>query len=148
METQLNNDYFTQVKASFTSYINVVIKNASINFKKKNGFSTFIELEYNDKTLEDISLLSNSDISFFCSIEENYSYIELENYFSSHELYSIVKKLPICYKKVLYYKFVKNYNYKLIATLMKTSEANIRNIKSRAIKKIKNSIKERDLYGK
>lgn len=146
MEKNLDSNYFSQLKASFTTYINIVIKNASINYKKKS--LKFIELEYNDHILKDISLSSIRDISFFDSSEENYSYEHLENYFSNYTLYKIIKNLSVCQKQVLYYKAIKNYDYAQIAILMKTSEANIRNIKSRTIKKIKDSLKGGDFYGK
>ena len=141
---KLTNDYYSRVKAQFTSYIGIVIKNASINFKKKQQTLQFIESEYTDKVIKDISLSLNGDVSFFDSFEKHYSYEQLENYFSNYYIYSSVKKLPIQQKQILYYRSIKNYSYKRIALFFNTSEANIRNIKSRAIKNIKNNIKENE----
>ncbi len=141
---KLTNDYYSRVKAQFTSYIGIVIKNASINFKKKQQTLQFIESEYTDKVIKDISLSLNGDVSFFDSFEKHYSYEQLENYFSNYYIYSSVKKSPIQQKQILYYRIIKNYSYKRIALFFNTSEANIRNIKSRAIKNIKNNIKENE----
>lgn len=141
---KITNDYYSRVKAQFTSYIGIVIKNASINFKKKQQTLQSIESEYNDKVIKDISLSLNGDVSFFDSFEKHYSYEQLENYFSDYHIYSSVRKLPIQQKQILYYRIIKNYSYKRIALFFNTSEANIRNIKSRAIKNIKNNIKEND----
>lgn len=141
MKKKINDNYYSQVKASFTSYISIVIKNASINYKKKKKMLESIELEYNDKTIEDISLLSNSDMSFFNSFEKKYSYEQLENYFSNCTLYTIIKQLSITQKKILYYRVIKDYSYEQIALIMEISESNIRNIKHRTIRKIKSKIK-------
>ncbi len=44
-------------------------------------------------------------------------------------------------KQILYYKYIKDYDYDQIALIMKKSESNIRNMRSRIIKKIKNNLK-------
>ena len=64
MEKFLNDSYYQQVRAKFTSFISIVIKNASINFKKKNARIHFSETEYNDENLKDTSL-SIGNVSFF-----------------------------------------------------------------------------------
>lgn len=46
MKNNTNDNYFT--KASFTNYINKVIKNSSINFKKKKRKLEETEVEYDN----------------------------------------------------------------------------------------------------
>ena len=63
MKNNTNDNYFT--KASFTNYINKVIKNSSINFKKKKRKLEETEVEYDNQIIEDMSFSHNKYISFF-----------------------------------------------------------------------------------
>lgn len=57
MKNNTNDNYFT--KASFTNYINKVIKNSSINFKKKKRKLEETEVEYDNQIIEDMSFSHN-----------------------------------------------------------------------------------------
>ena len=139
MKNNTNDNYFT--KASFTNYINKVIKNSSINFKKKKRRLEDTEVEYDNQIIEDMSFSHNKYISFFDDFENDYQYDQLENYISNTELHNIIKNLSNFQKQILYYKYIKDYDYDQIALIMKKSESNIRNMRSRIIKKIKNNLK-------
>ena len=139
MKNNTNDNYFT--KASFTNYINKVIKNSSINFKKKKRKLEETEVEYDNQIIEDMSFSHNKYISFFDYFEKDYQYDQLENYISNTELHNIIKNLSNFQKQILYYKYIKDYDYDQIALIMKKSESNIRNMRSRIIKKIKNNLK-------
>ena len=139
MKNNTNDNYFT--KASFTNYINKVIKNSSINFKKKKRKLEETEVEYDNQIIEDMSFSNNKYISFFDDFEKDYQYDQLENYISNTELHNIIKNLSNFQKQILYYKYIKDYDYDQIALIMKKSESNIRNMRSRIIKKIKNNLK-------
>ena len=139
MKNNTNDNYFT--KASFTNYINKVIKNSSINFKKKKRKLEETEVEYYNQIIEDMSFSHNQYISFFDDFEKDYQYDQLENYISNTELHNIIKNLSNFQKQILYYKYIKDYDYDQIALIMKKSESNIRNMRSRIIKKIKNNLK-------
>lgn len=139
MKNNTNDNYFT--KASFTNYINKVIKNSSINFKKKKRKLEETEVEYDNQIIEDMPFSHNKYISFFDDFEKDYQYDQLENYISNTELHNIIKNLSNFQKQILYYKYIKDYDYDQIALIMKKSESNIRNMRSRIIKKIKNNLK-------
>ena len=139
MKNNTNDNYFT--KASFTNYTNKVIKNSSINFKKKKRKLEETEVEYDNQIIEDMSFSHNKYISFFDDFEKDYQYDQLENYISNTELHNIIKNLSNFQKQILYYKYIKDYDYDQIALIMKKSESNIRNMRSRIIKKIKNNLK-------
>ena len=101
-----NQDYYSQVKIRFTSFINVVIRNASINYKRKN--TILKEKEIQDvNSLKDTFLSSDGDVSFFDVIENDYNYKHLENYFSDSIVYMAVKQLNEIQKKILYYRILK-----------------------------------------
>lgn len=137
-----NQDYYSQVKIRFTSFINVVIRNASINYKRKN--TILKEKEIQDvNSLKDTFLSSDGDVSFFDVIENDYNYKHLENYFSDSIVYMAVKQLNEIQKKILYYRILKKYSYKTIANLLNISEANVRNTKLRTIKKVNEFIERR-----
>lgn len=68
MKNNTNDNYFT--KASFTNYINKVIKNSSINFKKKKRKLEETEVEYYNQIIEDMSFSHNKYISFLMILKK------------------------------------------------------------------------------
>lgn len=68
MKNNTNDNYFT--KASFTNYINKVIKNSSINFKKKKRKLEETEVEYDNQIIEDMSFSHNKYISFLMILKK------------------------------------------------------------------------------
>lgn len=143
-----NQDYYSQVKIRFTSFINVVIKNASINYKRKNNILKEKEIQDVNQNLKDTFLSCDGDVSFFNTLENDYNYKCLENYFSDSIVYMAVKQLNGIQKKILYYRILKKYSYKTIAKLLNISEANVRNTKLRTIKKVNEFIKGRKSNGR
>lgn len=59
---------------------------------------------------------------------------------SETKYYKAVKKLNEKQKKILYLRYIKNYNYKEIAKILRLKESSVRTIKSRAIKEINKTL--------
>ena len=68
MKNNTNDNYFT--KASFTNYINKVIKNSSINFKKKKRKLEETEVEYDNQIIEDMSFPTISTYLFLMILKK------------------------------------------------------------------------------
>src|SRR5699024_8517568 len=109
------DDYYSQVHISFTSFIEKVIRNAAINYEKKRK-KIYINEKLNGEFLEKEGILNTEGPSFF--VQENFDYKHLECYLSEPKYYKEIKKLNEKQKKILYLRYIKNYNYRDIAKFL------------------------------
>lgn len=130
-------DYYSQVRIRFTSFIVKIIKNTALNYKKKRKNICKKETS-NSELLENGRTFNTEVLSFF--VQEKFDYKHLECYLSEPKYYKAVKKLNEKQKKILYFRYIKNYNYKEIAKILKLKESSVRTIKSRAIKEINKTL--------
>ncbi len=130
-------DYYSQVRIRFTSFIVKIIKNAALNYKKRRENIRKKETS-NSEIIDNERTFNTEGLSFF--VQENFDYKHLECYLSETKYYKAVKKLNEKQKKILYLRYIKNYNYKEIAKILRLKESSVRTIKSRAIKEINKTL--------
>ena len=134
------------IRISFTSYINKIIKNTAINYKKQKANIIKKEIQFSYKSeIEEELMETKKDIKIE-EVEKIY-YQELEKVFTQKEYYDAMKVLKDKEKYVLYLSIVKQLSLKTIAILLNTNENNVSKIKHRAKNTIDDSIDTFDGVG-
>lgn len=117
-------------RISFTAFITKIIKNTSINYKKKKNYILKKEMYFSNE-LEIEGTIKIEENQLEESIEK-INYLKLEEVFTKKEYYKAMKSLADKEKLVLYLSIIKKIPLKKIANLLKTNENNISKIKYRA----------------
>ena len=118
-----------KIRNSFTSFINKVIENTAINYKKKLANKSKNEIHLSDD-LEISGIVKNTSIAD--TFVEDVNYLELEKVFTNVEYSNSMKKLTDKEKLVLYLTVIEEQPLKKVANLLGTTEDNISKIKYRA----------------
>ena len=129
-------NYYEKIKANFTSYIQKVIINEAINYKKKVTYIANKEIHLSEE-LELTERIEHADI-----LVEEIDYTRLEDIFTNEDYFYAMKKLSYREKLVLYLTTIKDDSLKGVADLLGTSENNISKIKYRAKNKFLNNLKK------
>ncbi len=127
------------LKASFTKYINLVIRNTAINYFKKKRYRQSKETNLNE--IINVPLSENDDGTIFLSKNE-ISYSDLEKIFSNHDYFNAMKSLTNKQKLVLYLTAVENYSSVEIAKILNISETTVRTTLYKAKEKFKKNLKK------
>jgi len=108
-------------------------------FDGSSKLETFIIGIANNKIRQYFSKIKEShsleDEEEFLIVEDDELEESTKNKFLKEKLNEILKKLPENYQNVLIYRFIKSNTIKDTAKILKISEANVRVIQNRAIKK-------------
>ena len=115
-----------KIRNSFTAFINKVIENTAINYKKKLANKSKNEIYLSDD-LEISGILKNTSIAD--TFVEDVNYLELEKVFTNVEYSNSMKKLTDREKLVLYLTVIEEKPLKKVANLLGTTEDNISKIK-------------------
>lgn len=119
---------------SFEAYMRTIFKNTTKDYFKKNKEISFSQLQ-NEKSTD----------SFQDRIEdENYSindFLELD--FQMIEIKKSLRNLDWISQDIIHLKFIESKSHKEISKLLNISEENVRQKLSRAIKKVKENLKNR-----
>jgi len=134
-------NYFEKTRIEFTGFIKAVIRNASIDYKRKLLKSIEHEISVADFSNIPKELLSYDDNSFL--LEKDITYSNIENLFTNEKYYRAMKKLSDREKLVLYLTVIEEQKAEQVAKVMNTTKENIWQIKSRAIKNFLNSLSDK-----
>lgn len=124
------------IRASFTNYINKVIKNTAIDYFRK-------EQKKEEKTIsiytidESICMSQNTDSTgaFFCTENLENDYSNLEVIFQEEKYYKAMKPLKTIQKQVLFYSILEKYSAERISKMLNITIDNVYQTKKRAIEK-------------
>jgi RNA polymerase sigma factor (sigma-70 family) len=125
-------------KKSFSSYINRIIKNTSINYFKKKNYLYEKEI---DLISEEYVSLSNKDDDAIFLLENDVLYKNLENLFCNKEYYKAMYKLTDRQKLIIYLNVIENMSFKYISEILKINEITVRTTLTKAKKAFKESLK-------
>lgn len=130
------------IRASFTNYINKVIKNTAIDYFQK-------EQKKQEKTVsiytidESICMSQNTDSTgvLFYTEELEKDCSNLEVVFQEEKYYIAMKQLKTIQKQVLYYSLLEKYSAEQISKKLNITIDNVYQIKKRAIEKFISNMK-------
>lgn len=125
--------------AKFSKYIEIVVKNTSINYFRKK-----IRIREQEVNINEIEIVSSSkkDADAIFSVETKVLYNSLENIFSEKKYYNAMKNLTEKEKMILCFRLLEEKPFEEIAKILNINENSVRIILCRAKKKFKNNLKE------
>lgn len=125
--------------AKFSKYIEIVVKNTSINYFRKK-----IRIREQEVDINEIEIVSSSrkDADAIFSVETKVLYNSLENIFSEKKYYNAMKNLTEKEKMILCFRLLEEKPFEEIAKTLNINENSVRIILCRAKKKFKNNLKE------
>lgn len=125
--------------AKFSKYIEIVVKNTSINYFRKK-----IRIREQEVNINEIEIVSSSrkDADAIFSVETKVLYNSLENIFSEKKYYNAMKNLTEKEKMILCFRLLEEKPFEEIAKTLNINENSVRIILCRAKKKFKNNLKE------